>query len=249
MKKISLFAFLSLLMIFLNSCEEENVESNLNVNNEKISISDALKSNYFEENYFLDFYNSETFNSTDFSKWFGISDFELTTSRIVYVKNDSGIDIPVINIVLEDNAGKIIGMLEAISYINNNGNTDFNILLRNYILFDFNNYTGNISLIDLNEDIDYLSANIVNNEIIEIIPNINFVVNEIGKTHPMDTDGDGNVTFSECYANANSACQTDPECYTMCYFVGDAVGWVVTNMGPLCQYAISTACLVTAWRN
>jgi len=213
--------------------------------------SENAKSKNKQDEYLIDFYESQTFNRMKLSDWFEV-DCIITKERVHYVLNENNINVPIINLKIENIQGKFIGIIEALSYKKPNGVTDFNILLRNFEKFDFNTKTGSISLIDINENLLYLKTKILNEKIINVTPYVTFH-NEYSRTrhprHPMDTNGDGNVTFSECYSYANAACQTDPECYAMCYLAGDAAGWVISGMGPLCQAAIAAACVVTAWNN
>ncbi len=246
MKKIKLLVVLTLLFSVI-SCENEKILDTKSSNSEKLFTKNNSNE---EEEYLANFYNSNTYKSLDFSTWLKTENYTIFAERIVYTKNDLGDDVPVVNIAIQNENNKVIGFIEAVSYINQEGIIDFNILLRNFSSYDFENQTGIITLIDVNEKLEYLSTEIIDGVIIEVNPNIEFTnINSSSKRHPMDKNGDGNVTFSECYAYTNAACQTDPECYTLCYLGGDAIGWVVTGAGPLCQYAISSACVVTAWNN
>jgi hypothetical protein len=230
------------ILIFV-SCEKDDNFISEDSNNQ-IYTKMNLKNKYL-----TDFYKSETFNKMSLSSWFK-ADYSITKEKVYYILNENGVSVPIINLKIENSQGDTIGIIEALSYKNKKGITDYNILLRNFENFDFNKLTGSISLIDINSNLKYLNAKVLNKEIVRIIPYIQFQnASTNAKEHPMDTNGDGNVTFSECYAYANAACQTDPDCYTMCYLIGDAAGWVATGTGPLCQAAIASACVVTAWNN
>lgn len=61
---------------------------------------------------------------------------------------------------------------------------------------------------------------------------------------PCDYSGNGDLSFSECYRCFNSACQTNSDCYTLCYGIGDAIGWVASRPHiPYCQTSIGISCI------
>lgn len=62
------------------------------------------------------------------------------------------------------------------------------------------------------------------------------------KVVPCDANHNGDLSFSECYACMNGACQTNSDCYTLCYGLGDVVAWVTTGI-PYCQASIGAACI------
>lgn len=57
-----------------------------------------------------------------------------------------------------------------------------------------------------------------------------------------DSDHNGNLGFSECYACFNRACGENNTCYTLCFGVGDVARWLITKV-PHCQVSIGAACL------
>jgi len=236
MKKIS-FLVLIPIFVLIQSCE-----------NNDINFSED---NFSSEAYLNKFYNSRSYNNLNLNSRFEATNINAKESQITFIKNEQNIDVPIINIFIKNNAGILIGKIEAVSFVDKKGNTDFNILLRNYEKFNINKKKGSITLTDITENFVFAKASIRNGEITKRI-SFNNPNKFLSKTHrttsPMDLDGDGNITWSECYKYANDACQTDTGCYSMCYFFSDAVGWVVSGAGPLCQGAIASVCVVTAWR-
>jgi hypothetical protein len=59
---------------------------------------------------------------------------------------------------------------------------------------------------------------------------------------PCDLNRNGNLSFSECFMCMNGACQTNSDCYLLCYGIGDVIGWVGFRF-PHCQASIGTACI------
>ena len=59
---------------------------------------------------------------------------------------------------------------------------------------------------------------------------------------PCDKNHNGDLSFSECYSCMNGACASNSDCYTLCYGLGDVVGWLATGY-PHCQAAIGASCI------
>lgn len=198
-------------------------------------------------------FNSETYLNSDLKKWFTADDgINLTDYRISIRQNEDGVDVPIITIIIRNDSGTVIGSLEAISYKDNNEVLNFNILLRNFEKMDLVNGTGNIYMTDLNEGYTYANATIENKSLVNVETYKSLTgknsISLTAKRKPADLNGNGDVTFAECYMYMNQAIQSNPTTYTLCYFVGDAIGWVITEWGPLCQYSVAASCVViSAW--
>jgi hypothetical protein len=231
MKKISFL----LALIFIQSCGSDDLN--------------LPKENFSYKIYLNKFVNSNSYKNLILDSIFESTNYIAEDAKISFIKNEMNVDVPIINIYIKNHKNILIGKIEAVSFIDEYGNIDFNILLRNFEKFDFNQNNGSITLIDITENFKFVKANIKNDKVIKRISYNNpkeFLLKT--QKHPMDINGDGNVIWSECYKHANDACQTDAGCYAMCYFLSDAVGWVVSGAGSLCQGAIATACVVTSWK-
>jgi hypothetical protein len=198
-------------------------------------------------------FGSETYLNSDLKKWF-INDngINLTDYRISIKQNEDGVNVPIITLIIRDDSETVIGSLEAISYKDNNEVLNFNILLRNFEKMDLVNGTGNIYMTDLNEGYTYADATIENKNLVSVETYKSLTeknsISLTAKRRPGDLNGNGDITFAECYMYMNQAIQSNPTTYTLCYFVGDAIGWVVTGWGPLCQYSVAASCVViSAW--
>jgi len=193
-------------------------------------------------------------------------------SHISYVNEDK--NKPVITLVFQKN-GQIIGTVEAIKNSNENiklpNNGRFFMIYRSFELFDLNENSGKIEIIDLNYD-NYIVGNAelvlgrVTNSVYNPLPqellgkyknligeNRTYLENKKGlvknggtsKSQVLcDGNNNGDVSFGECYKCFNAACQSQTTCYTMCYLIGDVAGWVVSPLNaPWCQTSIAAACV------
>lgn len=174
----------------------------------------------------------------------------------------------VISIPFYDDHQKLTGVLEAIK-LNPSGiklpnNLDYLMLFRDFRGLNTGDLKGTIELFDINfDDFNFASAvvgdkmvvsyqtrdlpsEIANKYAAELSGNSAIVENYLNQTgrHLCDLNGNNNVGFFECYKCMNNACAGEPQCFFMCYFVGDALGWVITGWGPLCQYSLAGACII-----
>ncbi len=259
MKKTFLTLSTTLLLVFgtiysCNSTEnEEMVTIKENSLQKKSSFNNKTASKIVAQNEndqkVLDqLFNSETYLNSDLQKWFtNNQSFNLTDYRVSSKPNEDGVDVPIITLIIRNDGGNVIGSLEAIGYKNADQVINFNILLRNFEKLDLSTGNGSVSLTDLNESITYASGIIENKKLVRVenytTPNSS-TLPSTSKRKPADLNGNGDVTFSECFMFMNQAIQSNPDTYTLCYFVGDAIGWVVTGWGPLCQYSVAASCVV-----
>lgn len=122
--------------------------------------------------------------------------------------------------------------------------SDYLMTFRDYTDYDFNTKTGEIRVYDINYD-EYLAAvftvnkgTIINFISLPMPETIKLKYKEIavGKNHPCDLNGNGNVSWGECYACMKNACASDPDCLGLCE--------VIDIFGGQCSGSIGAACAV-----
>lgn len=217
---------------------------------EEVQSSITTLSRSSDNDYLNELISSPTYNGMDLSNYFSenlSTIIDTSKFKIAYLENENNEEIPMISLpIFKSTDNKLVGSLDAVRQIDSIGNIDYVILFRNFEEMDFDSGSGEVFLVDVNLDYKYVTFTIEEYEIMEVVPHGDFIDEselDYSKVNPFDTNGDGNVTFSECYFTANSACGGDPECYTVCYGIGDAAGWVITTAGPLCQSSIALACV------
>ena len=248
MKKLHFLVLIALIFGIVGACKKLTTE-----NKEDYLIHEFLKSNDFQRNQLMSY---------------KLIDFERSS---VYYLNDEK-DKPIINIIFTD-AAKIIGSVEAIKnesekiLLPNNGK--YFMVYRDYTTFDFNDMSGSIKLFDLNYDNHFfgygeLNSGLLNASFFNPMPsnilnkyekvlainrtNLNTPNKKTlsGKSESIlcDGNGNGNVSFSECYKCFNNACGSSETCIVMCYLIGDGAGWSISPVKiPWCQTSIAAACI------
>jgi hypothetical protein len=233
MRNLKMFAlvFMGLITLTLvSSCNKDDRNESIN-----------------EENYISQFFLSKSFIETDFEKELNERSLTFSNTFIKYTTNEKNISVPVVYSFIYSGK-KLVGAIEGVRFNKSLNSSNFNILLRDFSKYNAKEASGSIILRDLTEAIDFFSMEINNGEVVKVNSFIDSNNNSESletRNHPMDTNKDGNVTFSECYKYANNACSNDPDCFTLCYGVGDAAGWVLGGF-PQCQAAMGAACVYTA---
>lgn len=225
----------------------------------KLSVSEKLLIDNFK-------------NSKDFTNNLFLSSksFDFTKATVNY--SDDGNKTVKLNIPQFNSNGILIGSLEAIkkatsTYFKLPNDNNYFMNYRDFLKFDFNSLTGYIDFYDCNYDNYKFNSIIYSNGIsksynfiscpksiltkyqglIEFNSNSINSLKTAGKRVPCDSNGNGNVSFSECYSCFNGSCASNPTCYTMCYGAGDVLGWVSPAPGiPMCQVSIGLACVYIA---
>ncbi len=255
---------LLLLGIILFSCSKEN---ELVVEN-SIQNKIVLENGIIKENILVTEYrNSSDFKNNNLLK---NTDFDFSKSEIIYI--DNNINLPILKIPTFLN-GNLVGVLDVIKNKNSKiflpNNNEYFVMYRDFSKFNFKNNSGQIIFKDLNYDnltfnnITYNKGVYLKNYFtktpISTLEKYNDVLyknklflktiknNQLAKRLPCDGNGNGNLSFSECYSCFNSSCASSPDCYTLCYGIGDVLGWVSPAPGlPMCQGSIAASCIYLA---
>ena len=206
--------------------------------------------------------------SKDFTKnsFINVKKFDLTKAFVNYSEDDY--KTPKINLPVFDLKGKLLGSLEAVkksssTYIKLPNDNSYFIMFRDFNNFNFETLTGKILMYDNNYDnylfntINYEKGNSISYNFVNCPIEIKEKYSDIisfnssnlsklpGRKVPCDSNGNGNVSFSECYFCFNGACSSNPTCFTMCMGIGDAAGWTALGF-PHCQASIGLACVYIA---
>jgi hypothetical protein len=207
-------------------------------------------------------------SSNDYKSNIFLSSKKFDTSKGKISYSEDNLKIPKIFLPLYDDTNKLIGSLEIIKKRTSNiklpNDNQYFVMYRDYKSFDFSSLSGTVKMYDNNYD-NYLFNTIEYNngkstsysytkcptsilkEYETIISyNENFL--EQKRYNGLcDGNHNGNLSFSECYFCFNGSCASNPECYTLCYGLGDVVGWVSPAPGfPMCQASIAVACVYLA---
>lgn len=123
---------------------------------------------------------------------------------------------------------KVTGQIQAIKvkddYAGLPKNGRYLMLYKNFVQYNTNDSTGTIRVYDLNYD-EYLAgeATVVNGTVNNYIPyplpdNIATKYNLTGRAaHPCDKNGNGDVTYGECFNCMLRSCMLDSECRLLCF--------------------------------
>ncbi len=173
-----------------------------------------------------------------------------------FVKRDDQQNKPIIFVPLRVKTTKLLAgyfeatrAIPAYQRIPNRGR--YFVIWRDYSQFSFESKTGTIDYYDANYDF-YLSGNVamtptgIRSWITYDMPDDirkkygfgdpgGTDQTEPDRTHPCDLDKNGDVSFGECYKCMRDACYADPECMTICDF-----------LGPICRGQIRVACAIIA---
>jgi hypothetical protein len=219
----------------------------------------------------------EFLNSQDFYDYVHLTQLQLAGTinyekcSVSFIENDTS--MASITIVYFNN-GELSYTIEAHRKLNGNillpRGAKYFMLLRDFHNYNASTGNGSITLYDLNyEEHPYLQANLENGSITETtftpLPesilshyesisswNLDYIQSlseeERVAKRVCDLNGNGNITFSECYTCFNRACAADPNCNTHCYLFGDVVGWVTIPGYPMCQTSIALSCIWIAIR-
>jgi len=193
---------------------------------------------------------------------------DLNNIKVDYKMTDLGEKYTVISIAFYDSHQNLTGVLEGIK-LNSSGikmpnNLDYLMIFRDFRGLNTGDGKGTIELFDISfDDFNFASAVVEDKKLVSYqtrdLPSeiankyasalagnstiAEQYLNQTGR-HLCDLNGNNNVGFFECYKCMNNACAGESQCFFMCYFVGDALGWVITGWGPLCQYSIAGACVI-----
>jgi hypothetical protein len=217
--------------------------------NEKILVNDFMKSKDFINNTFLN-----------------VKKFDVTKAKISYSQDN--FKTPKIYLPLFNSSNALIGGLEIVKKstlkLKLPNDSNYFIMYRDFTNFDFKSLNGTISMYDNNYDnYKFNSINYINGKSISYlftkcpsnildkyssIITFNHDVLEQNKYNGLcDKNHNGNLSFSECYSCFNGSCASNPECFTLCYGIGDTLGWVSPAPGfPICQASIGVACVYLA---
>lgn len=228
-----------------------------------ISCLKDSETNTPQEILIKDFINSPDYKSNSFLRNLNLN---FTDAKLFYVESDKSkpvIDIPIFN------CGDLIGVLEVIKNNNLNillpNNGHYFMLYKDFSNFDFNTGTGEIKLNDLNYDnltfnqINYIKGIYARHDFKGIPDTILKKYNNLIEKNKLyfsqksklnnlksqllcDENGNGNLSFSECYKCFNNSCASTAQCYTLCYGIGDVAGWVLGSY-PVCQASIGASCI------
>lgn len=207
-----------------------------------------------------------------FNELLSCKSIDYDKSRVSYVDED--INKPVITLVFQKNGqiiGSIEAIKNSNENIKLPNSGSFFMIYRDFEQLDFTEFNGEIELIDLNYD-NYIIGNAelvsgrVTNSVYNpisqdllgkykdlIIDNRTYFeskkdlvkTGETSKSQTLcDSNNNGDISFGECYRCFNTACQSQEMCYTMCYLIGDAAGWVISPLSiPWCQTSIAASCI------
>ncbi len=144
---------------------------------------------------------------------------------------------------------KVVGQLQAIKvredYSGLPRNGRYLMLFKDLRQFNADNSSGTIRVYDLNYD-EYLSGEaVVNNWTVNnytpfpVPDQVSAKYNLTGRAaHPCDANGNGNVTFGECFSCMMGACMRDTECRTLC-LIANLFQW-------RCTMAMRLSCRIIA---
>ena len=204
---------------------------------------------------------------------FGDVDFE-NSSVFLGSLGTTGNTENVVNIVI-GSGGVFEGVIQAIripAELNNvlPGNEHYIMILYDYREYDTSDKTGDIKLVDLNYDdwvplemtvasgvITNLNTYFMPDSIVEKYSYLlkkkdlgNPIYSEENdyelKTHFCDQNGNGNVTFGECFRCMASACFGNQQCAILCGITNFAGQWLIGTQ--TCSVSIATSCVwISIW--
>jgi len=223
----------------------------------------------YEDQLIQEFIESKDFQNNELLSCNSI-DYE--NSQVFYVNNDK--NKPVINLIFIENGkiiSSVEAIKNSSPKIKLPNEGNFFMLYRDLKQFDLNKVTGKIELFDLNFDNHYFgSGEIVQGHLISKFYNpvssnilskyadvINFnkryidnrssslkIYESKSASLPCDSNNNGNISYSECYKCFITACSSNETCSVMCYFIGDALGGVLSPVKiPWCQASIAASCI------
>jgi hypothetical protein len=152
---------------------------------------------------------------------------------------------PIIHVVIEDNNGRVVGIIEAIKTPDDGwmpNRENYIALIRDYREYDFDTKTGVIRYYDLNYKnhlggvITVAQGKVQNWDTYDIPQETLREYDSLRKKpHYCDKNQNGNVTFVECYKCMKNACDGHDECSTLCDLLG---------FGTYCVGTIGASCAI-----
>jgi len=213
------------------------------------------------------FLNSSEYNRIRNGSISGFSDVDFEHSSVFTGTSEGEY---VVNIVLGSGGG-FDGVIQAIllpSQYNNvlPGNEHYIMILYDYRAYDSSDKTGNIKLVDLNYD-DWVpiemtvASGVMTNLNTQFMPDSivakysyllkkkdlgNPIYNEeTNKAHPCDTNGNGNVSFGECFTCLAGNCFGNQSCATLCGIINIAGQFLIGVQA--CTVSMAASCVWIAF--
>lgn len=229
-----------------------------------ISIKANSQKNNAQLNNFL---SSPEYSRISNESVFGFGTIDFKNSNVISGENDSE---SLINIVYTKQ-GVFQGVVQAIplpSKFSNvlPGDEHYLMVLYDYREYDTTTRTGKIKLVDLNYDNFTPLEMVVNNgTVVNLdIQNMPDVISSkysyllkkkdlgnpiyksvseksIATTHHCDANGNGNVTFGECFSCLSAACAGNQQCAILCAIVNAGGVWTVGV--PACTTSMAASCV------
>lgn len=224
MKNLLIYlSLLGLIAFFSQSCAKDQ-ESEVKVN----YLTALTESNVFKE-----------------SKVFNKNHVDLTRSTVTYLESIDS-DLPILSVLIAEEE-KIEGIVEGFKVPKDerhrtySGKDEYLLMYKDYSDFDFKTISGKLRLYDVNfSDKLIAEAIIEKGSVIKMNTYGNPKLKNI-QAIPCDTNGNGNLGYSECTDCFHDACENDPECNELCLWA-DVAGILVTGAFAGCSDAILIAC-------
>jgi hypothetical protein len=197
----------------------------------------------------------------------GYGEVDMVKSNIIYA--DDNVSKPVINVVFTSDR-VVKGIIRAVPLLSHQDNVlpqneRYVMSLLDYRKYDLATKTGVIKVIDLNYDnhipLDLSVGNsIVTNMVVtdlpeSIITKYRYLLKKKDLGNPIyknsqgrsdgrycDLNGNGNVTWTECYTCLARSCQSNQNCSFLCGFT-NVVGGYTSNGVNTCSTAMSLSCI------
>jgi hypothetical protein len=182
----------------------------------------------------------------DSSHFFSGNTVDFTKSYVLYDTVEDR-HIPNLFVSIISNQSKndaVVGQLHVIRLkdsVQMPMNLHYIMLYKDYSEYNFGSESGKIRVYDLNYDqymvleADFSDGELINIDLREMPENISV---RYGITrHHCDENGNGNVTFGECFHCLVSACMANTECRILC---------ALTNFlgGGLCNWSFTISCII-----
>lgn len=258
-----LIALSFIVALLVTNCKKNNLR-----NEESFSLENLLKTSQLKEDDLI----SMVVHSSEFSLNPLVTGkiVDLTKSSVSYNEGDKG--KPVVTIVLlneNEVVGSVEAIPIKDENFKLPNDAKYFMLYRDFTEFDSSLLSGNINFYDMNYDNHHIGEIIYDKKIATkvkiqgLTAEIKFKYNKIIHSNSLylksksstkmaiasseynglcDGNGNGNLSFAECFSCFNQSCATMPECFTLCFGIGDTFSWVVLGM-PYCQAAITASCV------
>lgn len=194
---------------------------------------------------------------------------DVEKSNVTYI--DDNLAKPVINIVLSSN-NTVKGVLKAIPVPERfdnvlPGNERYVMTLIDYRSYNAENLTGNIQVVDANYDnhvpLDILvESSIITSVSVNDLPEgilqkysgllkkrdlgnpiYDNPENQIEGRHHCDLNGNGNVTWSECFTCMVRACSSNQQCAVLCGITNVVGSYVGSGGAGACTVSMAASCV------